>query len=69
MNSDATVYDVVIVGLGPTGLTLAHGLGQVEAKKGADHLVLRRARRARSSGRTAPSRGGSIRVFQGTPGN
>ncbi len=57
---DADVYDVVIVGLGPTGLTLAHGLGQ----RGHRVLVLEREPQFYGNARAVYTDGECMRIFQ-----
>ena len=60
MNTESNVYDVVIVGLGPTGLTLAHGLGQ----RGHRVLVLEREPRFYGNARAVYTDGECMRIFQ-----
>jgi 3-(3-hydroxy-phenyl)propionate hydroxylase len=60
MSSTATVYDVVIVGLGPTGLTLAHCLGQ----RGHRVLVLEREPEFYGNARAVYTDGECMRIFQ-----
>ena len=60
MNVEPTPYDVVIVGLGPTGLTLAHGLGQ----RGHRVLVLEREPRFYGNARAVYTDGECMRIFQ-----
>lgn len=60
MNSTATDFDVVIVGLGPTGLTLAHGLGQ----RGHRVLVLEREPKFYGNARAVYTDGECMRIFQ-----
>ena len=60
MNIEPTAYDVVIVGLGPTGLTLAHGLGQ----RGHRVLVLEREPRFYGNARAVYTDGECMRIFQ-----
>lgn len=60
MNTDSNVYDVVIVGLGPTGLTLAHGLGQ----RGHRVLVLEREPQFYGNARAVYTDGECMRIFQ-----
>ena len=54
------VYDVVIVGLGPTGLVLAHGLGQ----RGHRVLVLEREPQFYGNARAVYTDGECMRIFQ-----
>ena len=56
----ANVYDVVIVGLGPTGLVLAHGLGQ----RGHRVLVLEREPQFYGNARAVYTDGECMRIFQ-----
>ena len=60
MNTDQIVYDVVIVGLGPTGLVLAHGLGQ----RGHRVLVLEREPQFYGNARAVYTDGECMRIFQ-----
>jgi 3-(3-hydroxy-phenyl)propionate hydroxylase len=60
MNTESTVYDVVIVGLGPTGLTLAHCLGQ----RGHRVLVLEREPKFYGNARAVYTDGECMRIFQ-----
>ena len=60
MNADANTYDVVIVGLGPTGLVLAHGLGQ----RGHRVLVLEREPQFYGNARAVYTDGECMRIFQ-----
>lgn len=56
----ATSYDVIIVGLGPTGLTLAHCLGQ----RGHQVLVLEREPQFYGNARAVYTDGECMRIFQ-----
>jgi 3-(3-hydroxy-phenyl)propionate hydroxylase len=56
----STPYDVVIVGLGPTGLTLAHCLGQ----RGHRVLVLEREPQFYGNARAVYTDGECMRIFQ-----
>ena len=60
MNAAPDSYDVVIVGLGPTGLTLAHCLGQ----RGHKVLVLEREPRFYGNARAVYTDGECMRIFQ-----
>jgi 3-(3-hydroxy-phenyl)propionate hydroxylase len=60
MNAPLDSYDVVIVGLGPTGLTLAHCLGQ----RGHKVLVLEREPRFYGNARAVYTDGECMRIFQ-----
>jgi 3-(3-hydroxy-phenyl)propionate hydroxylase len=60
MNPPVDHYDVVIVGLGPTGLTLAHGLGQ----RGHRVLVLEREPKFYGNARAVYTDGECMRIFQ-----
>lgn len=60
MNTAANTFDVAIVGLGPTGLTLAHGLGQ----RGHRVLVLEREPRFYGNARAVYTDGECLRIFQ-----
>ena len=62
MNSaaDAIDYDVVISGLGPTGLTLAHLLG----KRGRSVLVLEREPEFYGNARAVYTDDECMRIFQ-----
>ena len=60
MNTQIETYDVVIVGLGPTGLTLAHGLGQ----RGHRVLVLEREPQFYGNARAVYTDGECMRIFQ-----
>jgi 3-(3-hydroxy-phenyl)propionate hydroxylase len=57
---ESTVYDVAIVGLGPTGLTLAHALGQ----RGHRVLVLEREPKFYGNARAVYTDGECMRIFQ-----
>lgn len=56
----ASIYDVIIVGLGPTGLVLAHGLGQ----RGHRVLVLEREPQFYGNARAVYTDGECMRIFQ-----
>ena len=58
--TESNVYDVVIIGLGPTGLTLAHGLGQ----RGHRVLVLEREPQFYGNARAVYTDGECMRIFQ-----
>ncbi len=60
MNTAATTFDVAIVGLGPTGLTLAHGLG----RRGHRVLVLEREPAFYGNARAVYTDGECLRIFQ-----
>ena len=60
MNTEQIVYDAVIVGLGPTGLTLAHGLG----RRGHRVLVLEREPQFYGNARAVYTDGECLRIFQ-----
>ena len=60
MNMPVDNFDVVIVGLGPTGLTLAHGLGQ----RGHKVLVLEREPKFYGNARAVYTDGECMRIFQ-----
>jgi 3-(3-hydroxy-phenyl)propionate hydroxylase len=60
MNTLADRYDVVIAGLGPTGLTLAHCLGQ----RGHQVLVLEREPQFYGNARAVYTDGECMRIFQ-----
>jgi 3-(3-hydroxy-phenyl)propionate hydroxylase len=60
MNAAADSYDVAIVGLGPTGLTLAHCLGQ----RGHRVLVLEREPQFYGNARAVYTDGECMRIFQ-----
>ena len=60
MNTPADHYDVVIAGLGPTGLTLAHCLGQ----RGHQVLVLEREPAFYGNARAVYTDGECMRIFQ-----
>jgi 3-(3-hydroxy-phenyl)propionate hydroxylase len=60
MNTESTTYDVVIVGLGPTGLTLAHSLG----RRGHRVLVLEREPKFYGNARAVYTDGECMRIFQ-----
>ena len=60
MNARTPLFDVVIVGLGPTGLTLAHGLG----KRGHRVLVLEREPKFYGNARAVYTDGECMRIFQ-----
>ena len=60
MNMPADHYDVVITGLGPTGLTLAHCLGQ----RGHQVLVLEREPAFYGNARAVYTDGECMRIFQ-----
>ena len=60
MNTTLDIADVVIVGLGPTGLTLAHGLGQ----RGHRVVVLEREPRFYGNARAVYTDGECMRIFQ-----
>jgi 3-(3-hydroxy-phenyl)propionate hydroxylase len=60
MNAPLDSYDVVIVGLGPTGLTLAHCLGQ----RGHKVLVLEREPQFYGNARAVYTDGECMRIFQ-----
>ncbi len=60
MKAAAETYDVVIAGLGPTGLTLAHGLGQ----RGHKVLVLEREPKFYGNARAVYTDGECMRIFQ-----
>jgi 3-(3-hydroxy-phenyl)propionate hydroxylase len=57
---DSFDYDVIVVGLGPTGLTLAHVLGQ----RGQRVLVLEREPRFYGNARAVYTDGECMRIFQ-----
>ena len=57
---ESNVYDVAIVGLGPTGLTLAHSLGQ----RGHRVLVLEREPKFYGNARAVYTDGECMRIFQ-----
>jgi 3-(3-hydroxy-phenyl)propionate hydroxylase len=60
MNAGCEQFDVVIVGLGPTGLTLAHALGQ----RGLQLLVLEREPKFYGNARAVYTDGECMRIFQ-----
>ena len=60
MNRIEPDYDVVIAGLGPTGLTLAHGLGQ----RGHRVLVIEREPKFYGNARAVYTDGECMRIFQ-----
>ncbi|MCA0243442.1 MAG: bifunctional 3-(3-hydroxy-phenyl)propionate/3-hydroxycinnamic acid hydroxylase [Proteobacteria bacterium] len=60
MNARAVDHEVVIVGLGPTGLVLAHALGQ----RGIDVLVLEREPAFYGNARAVYTDGECLRIFQ-----
>lgn len=60
MNALADTFDVIIVGLGPTGLTLAHCLGQ----RGRRVLVLEREPKFYGNARAVYTDGECMRIFQ-----
>lgn len=60
MNAPADIFDVIIVGLGPTGLTLAHCLGQ----RGHRVLVLEREPKFYGNARAVFTDGECMRIFQ-----
>ena len=60
MNAATDSYDVVVVGLGPTGLTLAHCLGQ----RGHSVLVLEREPQFYGNARAVYTDGECMRIFQ-----
>ena len=60
MNAAHEQFDVVIVGLGPTGLTLAHCLGQ----RGLQVLVLEREPQFYGNARAVYTDGECMRIFQ-----
>ena len=60
MNAPVEHFDVVIVGLGPTGLTLAHGLG----RRGHKVLVLEREPKFYGNARAVYTDGECMRIFQ-----
>ncbi len=60
MSAAVDTFDVAIVGLGPTGLTLAHGLGQ----RGHRVLVLEREPSFYGNARAVYTDGECLRIFQ-----
>jgi 3-(3-hydroxy-phenyl)propionate hydroxylase len=60
MTADAGTYDVAVVGLGPTGLTLAHLLG----RRGLSVLVLEREPEFYGNARAVYTDDEAMRVFQ-----
>ena len=60
MNAATDSYDVIVVGLGPTGLTLAHCLGQ----RGHRVLVLEREPQFYGNARAVYTDGECMRIFQ-----
>lgn len=60
MNAGCEQFDVVIVGLGPTGLTLAHALGM----RGLQVLVLEREPKFYGNPRAVYTDGECMRIFQ-----
>jgi 3-(3-hydroxy-phenyl)propionate hydroxylase len=60
MNALTETFDVIIVGLGPTGLTLAHCLGQ----RGHRVLVLEREPKFYGNARAVYTDGECMRIFQ-----
>lgn len=60
MSTESNGYDVLIVGLGPTGLTLAHALG----RRGQRVLVLEREPRFYGNARAVYTDGECMRIFQ-----
>jgi len=60
VNTEATPVEVVIVGLGPTGLVLAHALGQ----RGVKTLVLEREPDFYANARAVYTDGECMRIFQ-----
>jgi 2-polyprenyl-6-methoxyphenol hydroxylase-like FAD-dependent oxidoreductase len=60
MNAACEQFDVAIVGLGPTGLTLAHTLGM----RGLQVLVLEREPKSYGNARAVYTDGECMRIFQ-----
>lgn len=60
MNNTSSLHDVAIIGLGPTGLVLAHALGQ----RGIKVLVLEREPQFYGNARAVYTDGECMRIFQ-----